>query len=89
VADSFLAYCDESGQRDYGPKTDKYFVVAGAGWGTVALSAFTVSSESNQYHRGFMRFDGAVQTAALRGFLNEVLPHGAHYLGPVSVPPTS
>lgn len=26
----YLAYCDESGQRDYGPGTDKYFVVAGA-----------------------------------------------------------
>lgn len=25
---TFLAYCDESGQRDYGPKTDPYFVVA-------------------------------------------------------------
>lgn len=24
-----LIYCDESGQRDYGPRTDKYFVVAG------------------------------------------------------------
>jgi len=30
VATSFLAYCDESGQREYGPKTDKYFVVASA-----------------------------------------------------------
>lgn len=28
MSDSFLAYCDESGQRDYGPKTDPYFVVA-------------------------------------------------------------
>ena len=28
MADAFLAYCDESGQRDYGPKTDKFFVVA-------------------------------------------------------------
>lgn len=27
---SHLIYCDESGQRDYGPKTDDYFVVAGA-----------------------------------------------------------
>jgi hypothetical protein len=26
---AYLAYCDESGQRDYGPGTDKYFVVAG------------------------------------------------------------
>jgi hypothetical protein len=29
VTASYLAYCDESGQRDYGPKTDRYFVVAG------------------------------------------------------------
>ena len=28
MADAFLAYCGESGQRDYGPKTDKFFVVA-------------------------------------------------------------
>lgn len=26
---SFIGYCDESGQRDYGPKTDNYFVIAG------------------------------------------------------------
>lgn len=26
---SHLIYCDESGQRDYGPKTDRFFVVAG------------------------------------------------------------
>jgi Protein of unknown function (DUF3800) len=25
---SYIAFCDESGQRDYGPKTDKFFVVA-------------------------------------------------------------
>jgi len=25
---SFVAYCDESGQRAYGPRTDRYFVVA-------------------------------------------------------------
>lgn len=25
---SLIAYCDESGQRDYGPKTDRYFVVS-------------------------------------------------------------
>jgi hypothetical protein len=29
MSTSFIAYCDESGQRDYGPKTDKHFVVAG------------------------------------------------------------
>jgi len=28
VAGSFFAYCDESGQRDYGRGTDPYFVVA-------------------------------------------------------------
>jgi hypothetical protein len=30
VPEAFVAYCDESGQRDYGPKTDKFFVVAAA-----------------------------------------------------------
>ena len=25
----YVLFCDESGQRDYGPKTDRYFVVAG------------------------------------------------------------
>ena len=28
MPDSHLEYCDESGQRAYGPKTDEYFVVA-------------------------------------------------------------
>ena len=59
MPDSYVAYCDESAQRDYGTATDQYFVIA-----AVAV-LMTEATHLEDELRGLSGRSGARQTSRL------------------------
>lgn len=75
MAHSYLLYCDESGQRNYGPKTDPYFVVAG-----VLASADEVPHLEDEI-RGLKRaFWGAPEIEIKSNWIRQPKERQKHYV---------
>ncbi len=74
MPDALLAYCDESGQRDYGPKTDPYFVVTGA------IVKATDATHLEDELRGLKRtFWGAPEVELKSNWLRQPKERDKHY----------
>lgn len=77
MPDSFIAYCDESGQRDYGPKTDEYFVVAGV------VVSVTDATHLEDEVRGLKRaFWGSPDVEIKSNWIRQPLQRQKHYTDP-------
>ena len=80
MASSYLVYADESGQREYGPKTDPYFVVAG-----VLLDA-TEAPHLEDEVRGLKRtFWGAPDAELKSNWIRQPHERDKHYTVPLGV----
>lgn len=77
MAESFIAYCDESGQRDYGRGTDDYFVVV-----AVAVEA-TAATHLEDEIRGLKRaFWGSPEIEIKSNWMRQPKERKKHYTDP-------
>ena len=76
----FTAFLDESGQREYGQKTDKYFVVAGS-----IVSTHTVDTYEVEFNGLKRSFFGSTQVEIKSNWLRQPKEAATHYLEPYGI----
>lgn len=80
MPDSYVAYCDESGQRNYGTATDQYFVIA-----AVALPT-TEATHLEDELRGLKRaFWGSPDIEIKSNWIRQPTERQKHYTDPCGI----